>query len=284
MINNFVAFDFETANGKNPCSIGIVEFENGKVVNEYYSLIKPKELVFNPYASRIHGIGISDVINEREFVDVWKDIRHFFDNKIIVAHNYSFDISVLNYSLEIYGIEEPVYEVHCTLNLSRSYLNIANYKLSTVAKFFKISQDNYHNALEDAFVCGKIFLNLMNYAKNHNEFKKDKFQSISQKKKINYSLIKNKNVFKNLIFESGILNLKSNKLEGEHFVISGVFLQFDRNELKKSIEDNGGKVANSISKKTNYIIAGENMGPSKRTKAESLNVPIISETDYLSML
>ncbi len=45
MINNFVAFDFETANGKNPCSIGIVEFENGKVINEYYSLIKPKELV-----------------------------------------------------------------------------------------------------------------------------------------------------------------------------------------------------------------------------------------------
>jgi len=171
MINNFVAFDFETANGKNPCSIGIVEFENGKVINKYYSLIKPRELVFNPYASRIHGIGISDVVNEREFVDVWNDIKHFFDNKIIVAHNYSFDISVLNYSLEIYGIEAPVYEVHCTLKLSRSYLNIVNHKLSSVASFFKINQNNYHNALEDAFVCGKIFLNLMDYAKNHKEFK-----------------------------------------------------------------------------------------------------------------
>jgi len=182
MINNFVAFDFETANGKNPCSIGIVEFENGKVINEYYSLIKPKELVFNPYASRIHGIGILDVINEREFVDVWKDISRFFDNKIIIAHNYSFDISVLNHSLEIYGIDKPIYEVYCTLGLSRSYLKIDNHKLSTVAKFFKISQDNYHNALEDALVCGKIFLNLMNYAKNGNELKMDKFLSVSQKK------------------------------------------------------------------------------------------------------
>ena len=57
-----------------------------------------------------------------------------------------------------------------------------------------------------------------------------------------------------------------------------------RNELKKSIEDNGGKVSSSISKKTNYIIAGENMGPSKLKKAESLNIPIISEDKYLEML
>ena len=73
-------------------------------------------------------------------------------------------------------------------------------------------------------------------------------------------------------------------LQGKIFVVSGVFMQLSRNELKKSIEDNGGKVSSSISKKTNYIIAGDNMGPSKRTKAEALQVPIISEDDYLAML
>jgi DNA ligase (NAD+) len=57
-----------------------------------------------------------------------------------------------------------------------------------------------------------------------------------------------------------------------------------RNELKKSIEDNGGKVSSSISKKTSYIIAGENMGPSKRTKAETLKIPLISEMEYIEML
>ncbi len=77
---------------------------------------------------------------------------------------------------------------------------------------------------------------------------------------------------------------KTTILEGKTFVVSGVFIKFDRNELKKSIEDNGGKVASSISKKTNYVIAGENMGPSKRSKAESLEVPIISELDYLKMI
>ncbi|MBE0423240.1 MAG: NAD-dependent DNA ligase LigA [Lutibacter sp.] len=73
-------------------------------------------------------------------------------------------------------------------------------------------------------------------------------------------------------------------LQGKTFVVSGVFTHFERNELKKSIEDNGGKVASGISKKTDYVVAGENMGPSKREKAEILGVPIISETDYLNMI
>jgi len=80
------------------------------------------------------------------------------------------------------------------------------------------------------------------------------------------------------------LENKTEKLQGNSFVVTGVFTQFNRNDLKKSIEDNGGKVVGSISKKTNYIIAGDNMGPSKRTKAESLNIPIISELDYIKML
>ncbi|REE82183.1 DNA ligase (NAD+) [Lutibacter oceani] len=77
---------------------------------------------------------------------------------------------------------------------------------------------------------------------------------------------------------------KTDKLQGEIFVVSGVFTIFNRNDLKKSIEDNGGKVASSISKKTSYIIAGDNMGPSKLQKAETLGIPIISENDYLEMI
>ena len=73
-------------------------------------------------------------------------------------------------------------------------------------------------------------------------------------------------------------------LQGKTFVVSGVFTHFERNDLKKSIEDNGGKVASSISKKTDYVVAGDNMGPSKRTKAEGLGIPIISEKNYLKML
>ncbi|WP_456377650.1 NAD-dependent DNA ligase LigA [Lutibacter sp.] len=73
-------------------------------------------------------------------------------------------------------------------------------------------------------------------------------------------------------------------LKDKTFVVTGVFTKFNRNELKKSIEDNGGKVVSSISKKTSYVIAGDNMGPSKRVKAESLKIPVISEKDYVNMI
>ena len=81
-----------------------------------------------------------------------------------------------------------------------------------------------------------------------------------------------------------VLENQSNKLEGSVFVVSGVFHQMSRNELKKAIEDNGGKVTSSISKKTNYVVAGDNMGPSKLEKANNIGVPIISEQDFIDMI
>ena len=73
-------------------------------------------------------------------------------------------------------------------------------------------------------------------------------------------------------------------LKENTFVVSGVFTKVTREELKKLIEDNGGKVSGSISSKTNYVVAGENMGPSKKTKAQSLGVAIITEDEFLQMI
>lgn len=74
------------------------------------------------------------------------------------------------------------------------------------------------------------------------------------------------------------------KLAGNTFVISGVFENVSRDQLKKMIEDNGGKVSTSISAKTSYLVAGENMGPSKLAKAEKLETKILSEVDFLAMV
>lgn len=73
-------------------------------------------------------------------------------------------------------------------------------------------------------------------------------------------------------------------LQGKTFVVSGVFEKVSREELKKLIEKNGGKVSGSISSKTSWVIAGANMGPSKLEKATSLGIPIISENDFLKMI
>lgn len=78
--------------------------------------------------------------------------------------------------------------------------------------------------------------------------------------------------------------LLSDKLKGKTFVVSGVFEIYSRDELKKAIEDNGGKVGSSISSKTDFVIAGDNMGPSKLEKANQLKITIISEIDFKNMI
>jgi DNA ligase (NAD+) len=77
---------------------------------------------------------------------------------------------------------------------------------------------------------------------------------------------------------------ESTRLEGMTFVISGVFERFERDELKDKIEANGGKVASGVSKKTNYLLAGDKIGPAKLEKAQSLGVTILSEEAFLEML
>ena len=81
--------------------------------------------------------------------------------------------------------------------------------------------------------------------------------------------------------ESGMI---SQKLKNKSFVISGVFAGFSREELKNMIEKNGGKNISSISSKTDYVVAGDNMGPSKLKKAQELGIKIIREDEFLKMI
>jgi DNA ligase (NAD+) len=76
----------------------------------------------------------------------------------------------------------------------------------------------------------------------------------------------------------------TNKLEGKSVVVSGVFSQHSRDEYKALIEKHGGKNVGSISAKTGFVLAGDNMGPAKLEKAQKLGIPIISENEFLAMI
>lgn len=87
-----------------------------------------------------------------------------------------------------------------------------------------------------------------------------------------------------LIFEAVIAEKIGNTLAGKSFVISGVFEKHSRDELKDIVESHGGKMASGVTSKTNYLIAGSGIGPSKLEKAEKLGVPLISEDDLMEMI
>ena len=105
------------------------------------------------------------------------------------------------------------------------------------------------------------------------------------KEKKNIEIINNLKS-KGLQFElkEDISSTISQKLQGKSFVVSGVFEKFTRDEIKAEIELHGGKNVGSISAKTNYVLAGDKMGPEKLKKANDLGIPIISENDFLEMI
>ena len=79
-------------------------------------------------------------------------------------------------------------------------------------------------------------------------------------------------------------NLKSKKFTGYKFIISGVFKDFSRDQIKNFVLENDGKIVSSVTFKTSYIIAGENIGPSKFQKAQKFKVPIIDENQFIQMI
>ncbi|ARK30125.1 3'-5' exonuclease [Halalkalibacter krulwichiae] len=157
---DFVAIDFETANTNrsSACSIGLVVVRNGKVAEEYYQLIKPNEMYFDPICVRIHGITSEDVKDAPTFHDVWKDISHLLEGKLVIAHNASFDMSVLRHSLDEYQLDYPSFSYNCTVNVSKkTWLGLHSYSLNVVADHLQI-EFKHHHALEDAQVAAQVYL------------------------------------------------------------------------------------------------------------------------------
>lgn len=159
---DFVSIDFETSNAfrASACSLGITVVKNNKIVEEKYWLIKPNPCVFDSRNIQVHGIREADVINESEFDKLWPEIKPYLEGNLVIAHNASFDISVLRNTLDKYNIEYPVFDYCCTLVASRIFYNyLNNFKLSTVNKHLGY-KFKHHHAGEDASACANILLEI----------------------------------------------------------------------------------------------------------------------------
>lgn len=157
---NFTAIDFETATGYHPCSVGIVTVENGIITDEFGTLIKPPRNEYNPYTIQVHGIYPRDTINAKSFLQVYPEIEKRLKNRVIVAHNESFDRNVLVKSMALHGL---VYEDlniaarwECTVKIYKAK-GLKPTKLSDCCREMNIEL-NHHEALSDARACAKLFM------------------------------------------------------------------------------------------------------------------------------
>jgi len=158
----FTAIDFETANYNrhSACSVGIVQVENGRILRKDLHLIRPPESWFK--FTHIHGLTWADVAEAPTFRQLWPEIRPVFtDVDFLVAHNASFDRSVLHKTCEYYGIRPPGTDFKCTVRLSRSVLGIFPTKLPNVCNALGIPMEKHHEALSDALACANIMLRIL---------------------------------------------------------------------------------------------------------------------------
>lgn len=161
---DFVAIDFETATSYpgSICSMGICVVENNMVVKTEEFLIKPQPFEFNEYNTRIHGITPEMVFCKPTFDKYWDTVKPYIENKLVIAHNASFDITALKKALSFFSIEYPCFEYLCTVILSRkAYPDMPGHKLNELAQAFDI-KFSHHNAEDDAFACAMVLLHIMN--------------------------------------------------------------------------------------------------------------------------
>lgn len=157
---DFVAIDFETANSKRAsvCAVGLVDVRGGKIVDEYYTLVNPHD-DFDYFCIAVHGITPDQVENAPSFADIWPELSRRIEDRVLVAHNASFDMSVLRRSAETLGLELPPIRYMCSCLLARKiWPEMPNHKLNTVTRQLGLNAFKHHDALEDARAAARIFL------------------------------------------------------------------------------------------------------------------------------
>ncbi len=162
-MGKIVALDIETPNRYHDriCSIGLTIILDGLISETMYYLINP-ETQFDQMNIAIHGIRPIDVQEAPTFPQVWAEIAEIVCSGIVVAHNATFDLSVLRKTLQAYEIYESIIQYACTLEIARNTIsNLDNYKLPTLCSYAGIDLE-HHNAESDSIGCAKLLCLLLN--------------------------------------------------------------------------------------------------------------------------
>jgi len=317
MALSFVALDFETANSSraSACSLGMTKVIDGKIIESKYESFRPPE-GFDLFEARniaIHGIHPKDVANKKRFIELWPDFLSFIDGLPVVAHNASFDMSVLRAALTASNHLWPELEYACTYVASKNLFDISRHRLPDVARAAKVDWDagQHHDALFDSRICAEIVLAL----------------AIKQNSATLQQLLKSLNLEIGELFEDGWYTCRSKNystkshhssgekaqsireiavnvgadpshpLFGQVVVFTGT-ISIPRPEAWKLVADVGAIPKDGLTKKTNYLVLGEQdlskLKPgetksSKQREAEALkesgsDIEIIDERDFFALL
>jgi DNA polymerase-3 subunit epsilon len=310
---NFVAIDFETANANraSACAIGLAVVENGVITESFQRLIRPSELFyewgescFDPFNVMIHGITEKDVKNEPEFNELWPSIEQYFKNRMIVAHNASFDMSVLRCVFDEYEMPYPEFHYSCTRIISkRMWSSLISHSLDMIADHLGI-KFTHHKPEDDAIACSQIAIRACREAgvtslselAEKLEFLNGRLYSSGYKAARSH-LPSYYDINLDEIVSSTDEFDPAHDFYDKTLVFTGKLDSVTRKEAMQKVVDVGGKCSKSVNRSTNFLVTGQQdfrrlrdgKTSNKMKKVEQLisqgyEIEIISESEFLRML
>lgn len=315
---SFVALDFETANSSraSACSLGMTKVIDGAISAQKYEIFKPPKGFdeFEPRNISIHGISPDQVRDKPHFGDLWHEFEEFTEGLPLVAHNASFDLSVLRAALLASDLEWPEIDYACTMVMSRNIFDLTSHSLLYVAQKANIKWDSskHHDALYDSEICAQIVLAM----------------AVIQEEKSLAGLLKSLKLQSGKLFAEGWYTCRSSSrssysnhsssqkslkigdletnlaanpnhpLFGKVIVFTGKLYSMPRPDAWKLVASIGATPKDGMTKTTNFLVVGEQdpfrMSPgetqsakfreAEKLKASGVDIEVINETDFLALI
>ncbi len=298
---NYTVIDFETANQyrSSACALGLIRVENDQEVFRKSWLIRPEPFEFSPYNVAVHGLTEADCETAPTFADVYAEIRPYIEDQLLVAHNASFDVSVLRRSLEIYNIPVPNFTFLCTWRMAQaSLVNLASHRLDMLCAYYNIPL-NHHDALSDTNACLEVFRILKGGIDSVHDLCATLHICEGSYTSHDYSSC-SVSCPRSIRPRTGTATLSPHADDdflGKNFVFTGTLLSMTRVQASAIVTAGGGCVQNGITEKTNVLVAGlqdiarlngqaesSKMRKAKALRATGADIQIIGEDEFVSLL
>lgn len=287
--SSFVGIDFETLYSQrvSACSVGMVKYKEGQIVDRYYSLIRPP---FD-YPGKcgvpltwIHGFTEEMLQSERTFEEVLPEMETFVEGLPLAAHYACVERACIRDTAEFYGLTTSLdyRNIIDTYPLSKHVEQLMGYdikgsgthSLDAVCRRFNVPEMHHHNALDDAEMCGNLLLAFKEILSNADVEITPIVNEVVATTKINAE---------DKIQRTDLENVVDNPFKDKVVVFTG-FAKADSQQYAHLLNELGAIIRDSVNKKTNILITGYNAGPSKLKKAEELGVQIMQETELKEIL
>ncbi len=293
LLSDYIIFDIETtgldSSYDEVIEIGAIKVKNNKIVSKFNSLVKPKNEI-DEYITELTGITNEMVKDAPTIEEILPDFMNYIGNDILIGHNVNFDINFIYDNLYRSKFDVLTNDFIDTMRISRKLLpELPHHRLIDLAKYFKIDSTNNHRSLKDCEITMNVYENLKEIALQKydnvdefkNAFKKHKKEGLRAKDIVSTNT------------EFDVDNLFYDK----YVAITGTLEKMLRKEAMQIIVDLGGHCEDGVTKKTNFLILGNNdynpilrgKKSSKLIKAETLklegkDIEIISENVFYDII